>query len=143
MREYFARDLCGSPPRVRGKRMDMKPCFIERRITPARAGKTSSMYARIRRDTDHPRACGENDGREVAAKIIKGSPPRVRGKPAGHGDVVAYLRITPARAGKTWIAHTPRGWRRDHPRACGENIDITPYGTAPTGSPPRVRGKHT
>ena len=31
--------------------------------------------------------------------------------------------------------------REDHPRACGENIEVTLDGWSSTGSPPRMRGK--
>ncbi len=54
-------------------------------------------------------------------------------------DVV--LRITPARAGKTWPAREIGTAREDHPRACGENSSGRIVAIALLGSPPRVRGK--
>ena len=65
----------------------------------------------------------------------------MRGKRNTCEPVFAFLRITPACAGKTsCFPRTPRPGR-DHPRACGENSDYE-YGTDPDiGSPPRMRGK--
>ena len=50
-------------------------------------------------------------------------------------------RITPAHAGKTlrgffWVSR-----RRDHPRACGENLPFLLLIHLFRGSPPRMRGK--
>ena len=54
--------LCasGSPPRMRGKRMeDHRPSEILG-ITPAYAGKTDGMTKSRKSRRDHPRVCGEN-----------------------------------------------------------------------------------
>ena len=92
-------------------------------------------------DADHPRACGENLASTGSNPSIKGSPPRVRGKLRLAVEVGVSRRITPARAGKTWVAVTVERCREDHPRACGENlVRIIPPGFC-HGSPPRVRGK--
>ena len=48
-----------------------------------------------------PRACGENCYTSVIYSIVKGSPPRMRGKPASALSDRRILRITPAHAGKT------------------------------------------
>ena len=50
-------------------------------------------------------------------------------------------RITPARAGKTFLVLPISGCRRDHPRACGENPEKATPCSCRRGSPPRVRGK--
>ena len=71
---------------------------------------------------DHPRACGENHIGTVAQGQAEGSPPRVRGKPAGSEMCSAWPRITPARAGKTYFVWQEDGSNEDHPRACGENL---------------------
>ena len=72
---------------------------------------------------------------------IKGSSPRVRGKPGDGPTTGPGAGLIPARAGKTGAA-TPCGTSgRAHPRACGENpVDDGPVGRLP-GSSPRVRGK--
>ena len=86
----------------------------------------------------------------------------MRGKVPNAGGIRPYERITPAYAGKssTQVFYTVRVG--DHPRVCGEkNADatfigsngwITPayagksrsaicFAVAPSGSPPRMRGK--
>ena len=131
----------GSPPRVRGKLEERLDLRQQLRITPARAGKTSSQGRLSRRGEDHPRACGENPDRLWAVLHEAGSPPRVRGKPNRAGITAVPQGITPARAGKTHscAAAPPPAW--DHPRACGENLIACAEKMDKKGSPPRVRGK--
>ena len=50
--------------------------------------------------------------------------------------------ITPADAGKTCYAHAVRPPSWDHPRGCGENLQIVAQAALMPGSPPRMRGKH-
>ena len=50
---------------------------------------------------DHPRVCGENFQNLLTNLFDTGSPPRVRGKHIGLGQLGAGTRITPACAGKT------------------------------------------
>ena len=85
--------------------------------------------------------CGENaqDFRSLSYEL--GSPPRVRGKPDELIKSADKGRITPACAGKTKITIRVLtiGW--DHPRVCGENIQVLYNTVSGSGSPPRVRGK--
>ena len=111
----------GSPPRVRGKLLEMVAEHREMRITPARAGKTAAGRSRQAISQDHPRACGENTKRGRRTFLSRGSPPRVRGKPELNLNWKLFLRITPARAGKTFSSHSIFLLSEDHPRACGEN----------------------
>ena len=90
-------------------------------ITPAGAGKTSVRRHGRRGCQDHPRRCGENAVGQARSRTVYGSPPQVRGKPAGH-----IGRIGP---------------RRDHPRRCGENRYSVKSSIPSHGSPPQVRGK--
>ena len=71
------------------------------RITPAGAGKTfvNSFISLIL--WDHPRRCGENPVCYSCRSKELGSPPQVRGKLRNIPERGAYLRITPAGAGKT------------------------------------------
>ncbi len=92
--------LCkGSPPRVRGTgRLDAlqgRPG----RITPARAGNSTSGIHPGPYAKDHPRACGEQCTTQRAIDSVKGSPPRVRGTALIPVVSRNSLRITPARAG--------------------------------------------
>ena len=111
----------GSPPRMRGKRAQPSPAPFWSRITP--------------------RACGENIPRPLHNLRVQGSPPRMRGKRQRVNLRKHRLGITPAHAGKTtegsWISTA----KRDHPRACGENIPRPLHNLRVQGSPPRMRGK--
>ena len=51
------------------------------------------------------------------------------------------LRITPAHAGKTFDKYGKNGHVEDHPRACGENVEVVEFDSLGEGSPPRMRGK--
>ncbi len=57
--------LPGSPPRVRGKLQDNFTGVLERRITPACAGKTQSAERILVSVKDHPRVCGENSSQVI------------------------------------------------------------------------------
>ena len=50
-------------------------------------------------------------------------------------------RITPADAGKTITNFFLCLHNRDHPRGCGENLNVCKNTAQGTGSPPRMRGK--
>ena len=71
----------------------------------------------------------------------KGSPPRIRGKRPKTFAHAVKKGITPAHAGKTRRipGQIPGDW--DHPRACGENHELTLGMGFREGSPPRMRGK--
>ena len=71
----------------------------------------------------------------------EGSPPRVRGKAEHTLIAFAFLRITPARAGKSCCRNSLGCCRWDHPRACGEKLFQFFAKLFFQGSPPRVRGK--
>ena len=131
----------GSSPRVRGKRKLVVSALADRRLIPARAGKTPACPPGEPGRGAHPRACGENEVAGRGGEVPCGSSPRVRGKP---GHLVAGQRserLIPARAGKTRTPAAPprHGWA--HPRACGENPREEPPPRLSEGSSPRVRGK--
>ena len=85
--------------------------------------------------------CGENARQFINTIFSLGSPPRVRGKLIGLGQLGAGSRITPACAGKTLASVRQILFTRDHPRVCGENYNEYYGNIRTTGSPPRVRGK--
>ena len=66
----------------------------------------------------------------------------MRGKPLSVGIEEVAAGITPAHAGKTEVHSILPQLIRDHPRACGENVDSDMGEIYEWGSPPRVRGKH-
>ena len=117
------------------------PAWQQSGITPAYAGKSSSLGSYPPSTRDHPRVCGEKQKTPPWGVEKGGSPPRVRGKvragcPAGLPD-----RITPACAGKSSTRAKTALTRRDHPRVCGEKFAQIHGLDFGTGSPPRVRGK--
>ena len=90
------------------------------RITPADAGKTGRHDKFMPCPPDHPRGCGENavgagkflckqdhprgcgENYEIALDTgdVRGSPPRMRGKPAAAPRKLRNTRITPRMRGK-------------------------------------------
>ena len=114
-------ETAGSSPRVRGKHWNSTPFNHEQRLIPACAGKTFSEAGPEKPSRAHPRVCGENGSFRLCFETLKGSSPRVRGKP-----YFARVRLLGARA---------------HPRVCGENFIANRPLSETTGSSPRVRGK--
>ena len=131
----------GSPPRVRGKRLQLHTSPRGTRITPACAGKTLFALSVFLVLSDHPRACGENIKCHGCALPEPGSPPRMRGKLNSSDETPPPPGITPAHAGKTRRKAMQGEWQDDHPRACGENSLNQATAAAQEGSPPRMRGK--
>ena len=90
----------GSPPHTRGKGFMSSKWKPSIRITPAYAGKSTSIEGVSEWRRDHPRIRGEKWAVRVLLTAPLGSPPHTRGK-----DVTCLLpiperRITPAYAGK-------------------------------------------
>ena len=90
----------GSPPRVRGKAFLRCMGTYSTRITPACAGKSTSIKHSRTESWDHPRVCGEKSSSSGKSTVNSGSPPRVRGKVCRQHHAEVDQRITPACAGK-------------------------------------------
>ena len=114
----------GSPPRMRGKELPAHVCLERFGITPAYAGKRDLVISGSGDIEDHPRVCGEKNGICRAKVPHLGSPPRVRGKGFLHFAHKMLEGITPAYAGKSTTAGRGRMPSRDHPRVCGEKLQI-------------------
>ena len=110
----------GSPPRGRGKVHVLELHVVPSGITPAQAGKSSSMRAAVWSSWDHPRVGGEKMSGAISAEISLGSPPRRRGKATSFRIFVHSSRITPAWAGKILDSWPERLKTEDHPRVGGE-----------------------
>ena len=131
----------GSPPPMRGKVCIIQPIVIDRRITPAYAGKSGAIVFGAFKLRDHPRLCGEkNIFRQYEFGII-GSPPPMRGKVPRSSVILDCVRITPAYAGKSGIVHAECENLWDHPRLCGEKGTGAFEALCTQGSPPPMRGK--
>ena len=85
--------------------------------------------------------CGEKRLEIISMHLVKGSPPRVRGKAASADVGFRNLGITPACAGKSVCTLDIAGFPEDHPRVCGEKTVRKEEARRNPGSPPRVRGK--
>ena len=131
----------GSPPRVRGKVVESWNSCVFSGITPACAGKSRATAAQQRAGRDHPRVCGEKLIASKRETLCTGSPPRVRGKAFIAEIRTRAVRITPACAGKRRGRGTLCTQGQDHPRVCGEKVNLGALLSLPIGSPPRVRGK--
>ena len=87
---------------MRGKPAVILKPPLRPRITPAHAGKTRVIGVAAEIVEDHPRACGENLFELAIMLMLRGSPPRMRGK-LYYSPVSGTSRgITPAHAGKTF-----------------------------------------
>ena len=109
-------------------------------IIPACAGNTARRFTTRRRWRDHPRVCGEhvNELRTSAGSL--GSSPRVRGTLRLRPRAPARRGIIPACAGNTILLNLFSFASRDHPRVCGEHVDVCTAFGGLVGSSPRVRG---
>ena len=109
------------------------------RITPARAGKTSTATRRRCRLKDHPRSCGKDHREWRMFKKDLGSPPLVRERHHHCTDYGERAGITPARAGKTFARQRRLREHQDHPRSCGKDRASIRVVRICLGSPPLVR----
>ena len=132
----------GSSPRGRGKLDRRREALPQRRLIPARAGKTSRVTALTNGQGAHPRAGGENRVAGFRSDLEWGSSPRGRGKHLSHAGYTHAFRLIPARAGKTSTGSVLLVVARAHPRAGGENWLRTALSFKRAGSSPRGRGKH-
>ena len=130
-----------SPPRVRGKVCHTMAEAKGLGITPAYAGKRCRPPHQAPAVWDHPRVCGEKWQNRVNQLLVRGSPPRMRGKGRRNHPVIFVDGITPAYAGKSHPLFIQQRASRDHPRVCGEKPQPATHSAAPPGSPPRMRGK--
>ena len=129
----------GSPPRVRELRALFIIVFHTTRITPACAGITLLQSLNFCNSWDHPRVCGNYFDQETELWTGVGSPPRVRELRRGNAQGWQRRRITPACAGITSSVPGVKSTSGDHPRVCGNYLELGGVSPAAWGSPPRVR----
>ena len=85
---------------MRGKEVRALGETLEKGITPAYAGKSTTALQKRFIQKDHPRLCGEKQLFNLLLRVILGSPPPMRGKENWANDPQMLRRITPAYAGK-------------------------------------------
>ena len=94
-------------------------------IIPARAGNRFCRLIQAPHPGDHPRACGEQAIIDGFENDYEGSSPRVRGTATPCVARIFRRGIIPARAGNRWPrGHGAHVWW-DHPRACGEQYELS------------------
>ena len=98
----------GSPPRMRGKVLQIIQLTVYVGITPAYAGKSGSRCISPRSGRDHPRVCGEKDQNSLKQATSQGPTPIMRGKDTKGREEGRQGGITPAYAGKSILFYSPR-----------------------------------
>ena len=91
----------GSSPHTRGKFIAVIQVDVQRRITPAYAGKSPAPAHTPTFRRDHPRIRGEKLAESQAVSLVLGSPPHTRGKASVMCFASHTAGITPAYAGKS------------------------------------------
>ena len=86
---------------MRGKVYTAVKNAVDKRITPAYAGKSLHNACQIILSQDHPRLCGEKRRSCRCPRSLSGSPPPMRGKDPVKLFPDVCTRITPAYAGKS------------------------------------------
>ena len=130
----------GSSPRMRGSPRRNIPLIEQIGIIPAHAGLTLHQDCGSGRYEDHPRACGAHKQIEATGDPELGSSPRMRGSLMKQAVERRLLGITPAHAGLTGRSTALIPAAKDHPRACGAHLNVSPIMPTFVGSSPRMRG---
>ena len=133
--------MAGSPPHARGRLTPFSGRPVDKRITPACAGKTVRQFVADRTFRDHPRMRGEDLWRKLGRTLILGSPPHARGRRSSRQSASDLRGITPACAGKTVWLSAPKVPIVDHPRMRGEDATMRHCSMILSGSPPHARGR--
>ena len=118
------RPIRGSSPRMRGTHGLKRRRIIIIGIIPAYAGNTRAETTSDYYNWDHPRVCGEHAAVLMLRMVCLGSSPRMRGTPRIHHIGALRGGIIPAYAGNTCVQSTPPPVSRDHPRVCGEHLNV-------------------
>ena len=137
---YILAVRLGSSPRMRGTLQTLSSCARLTGIIPAYAGNTGWEFGHVEDIGDHPRVCGEHIRAPSDGGSGGGSSPRMRGTRKIRRFRHLERRIIPAYAGNTKTPrHHMRGYR-DHPRVCGEHLELLVKSCDKLGSSPRMRG---
>ena len=134
-------ERAGLPPRGRGRETAQHLVLPHRRITPAWAGKSAATYKQTLADKDYPRVGGEEDDKNRGLRVLRGLPPRGRGRVRRCEMADGNTRITPAWAGKSQFVKGLLRQDRDYPRVGGEEEQLTATEYVEEGLPPRGRGR--
>ena len=125
---------------MRGTRYHARLETPEAGIIPAYAGNTQGGSVVDGHERDHPRVCGEHEGKYEEDSDMPGSSPRMRGTPGYARPRLPSMGIIPAYAGNTYAATSTGVACGDHPRVCGEHLCWAYWRVYALGSSPRMRG---
>ena len=131
----------GSSPRVRGRRHVRGQGDQFRGLIPAGAGQTHVGPFCLGVSSAHPRGCGADEFLARHPNRVRGSSPRVRGRPVRETAPDESTRLIPAGAGQTSKPSSPLKQATAHPRGCGADSLRGRVCACPGGSSPRVRGR--
>ena len=101
---FAVRSSRGSSPLARGTPERLVDFAIRTRFIPARAGNTSSRWARTAGSSVHPRSRGEHCRHLLHISRLGGSSPLARGTRPFSSCNVCPRRFIPARAGNTSVS---------------------------------------
>ncbi len=139
--EVFAAFQCGgTPPPARGPPGEERDDPGVGRNTPACAGTTFARCKRSGCPPEHPRLRGDHSAPGARRSRKAGTPPPARGPRHGRLDRGADVRNTPACAGTTPTAESPKPGTKEHPRLRGDHGWMGADQPAPGGTPPPARG---
>ena len=95
-----------------------------KRITSACAEQTYATILIFFNATDHLRVCGADVSARIVDEVLRGSPPRVRSRPAIVAEERVWVGITSACAEQTSFQVPRISSDRDHLRVCGADLYI-------------------
>ena len=121
--------MCGSSPRMWGKRTCQYGRRLSVRFIPTHVGEAQSHYVQPVYQTVHPHACGGNSRRLSFSASDIGSSPRMWGKLRGDTMGLFNKRFIPTHVGKTSSWSMPASIScGSSPRMWGELIDFAHLG---------------
>ena len=130
----------GLSPRVRGSRVRHTLHVGAHGSIPAGAGEPRTPPATARTGRVYPRGCGGAGMACLAAPMMRGLSPRVRGSQVVKLDGRALGRSIPAGAGEPRTHPLARRRRTVYPRGCGGAQPDSLPASSFSGLSPRVRG---
>ena len=104
-------------------------------------GTRSATGTDTRTDKDHPHACGDKFTARLLSANQMGSSPRVWGQESAVKICYRRFGIIPTRVGTSYDFLNLRGYKRDHPHACGDKAQAQQAVHRIAGSSPHVWGQ--
>ena len=127
---------------MRGTQHRYHIAVVIRGIIPTCTGNTSLSVRVVSVRRDHPRMCGEHSCQIKPMSGSRGSSPHVRGARSTSRTYRPKVGIIPACAGSTLGLRVLRLPAWDHPRMCGEHLEMHEIVFMEKESSPHVRGAH-